>query len=163
MFEQPSNQRCQKGTSVFISKYTTTGNVSGERTYHEIVHEPGKRRSQHGLPVSSEDQQIRNLLLNGVFPILSRVDHAKSEKQQDNRHSEPETETDSPDSLAWVLVVCCQDNKGDDASDDKPKINGEVSGYCCEDTSSSSDVFIFIGCFCRCRGASWVFAYTVST
>lgn len=69
----------------------------GARTNLQVIKEPRKRGSQHGLPVAFDDQQVWHISLDGVLAILCTLHHSNSEEEEHDRQHETQAEAYTPD------------------------------------------------------------------
>jgi hypothetical protein len=116
----------------------------------------------HWLPVSFQHQQIRNLVLHRMFPVLRGIDQSQTEEEQNDRQHETEAEADPPYAHRHTLVVACKDDECDHASHDEAKVDGEIGADSHENASLAPHVGRFVGCFSATRGAGGILSYTVS-
>ena len=88
--------------------------------------------TQHRLPVASQDQLVWIMRLDGMLPVLSRVDHTNTEEANRKRelilllartssktsnyngsmgtYYDSQAKCDSPDSFRVLLVIACENN-----------------------------------------------------
>lgn len=124
----------------------------------QVVKEPCQRRADHGLPISLDNEPIRDIALDGMPAVLRGLDHLHAEDEQYDRKNEPKAKTHSPDPRRDVFVVCLDHDKGHHTGNDETKVYREVGGHGDQEASSAPNVRAFVGCFGTAGAASWVFA-----
>lgn len=108
-------------------------------TYHEVVEEPRQGCSKHWFPISLDHKHIWYVLLDRMFLILRRVKLTKTKKQKSYWQDETNTKVDSPDAIADMLMVSCEDDQCHNTCHNKSEVDGEVCSSSDKKSASASN------------------------
>lgn len=108
-------------------------------TYHEVVEEPRQGCSKHWFPISLDHKHIWYVLFDRMFLILRRVKLTKSKEQKGYWQDETNTKVDSPDAIANMLMVSCEDDQCYNTRHNKSEVDGEVCSSSDKESTPASN------------------------
>jgi hypothetical protein len=154
------NDKESAHTSIDIGEGRGEGvwKMEGSTTYNKVVQEPRHSGTEHGHPVALDDEHVGDLALDGMLPVLGRVDQAQAEEEQAHGQDEADAKVDAPQAVAEVLVVRGEHDEGNDASDYEAQVDGEIGGHGVEDAAAATDVGSLVTGFGAAGAAGWILA-----